>query len=82
MRNIGKYAMLATIAGILTVPVATPSFAHWSRHHYRHHVRVYHGYGAYAYAPRRHYWNAGDRNERDCMRSPASLRYRPCLNWE
>ena len=76
MKSIAKFALLAAVAGVLSVPAATPSYAHWTRHH---HVRVHHGYGAYAYAPRRH-WNAGNRNERNCMLSPGSQRYEPCMN--
>jgi hypothetical protein len=77
MTNIRKFALLAAVAGLLSIPAAGPANAHGYYH--RHHVRVHHGYGAYAYAPRRH-WSASSRNERNCMRSPSSLRYEPCLN--
>jgi hypothetical protein len=79
MTKFCKFALLAAVAGVLSVPAATPSYAHWTHHHYRHHVGVHHGYGAYAYVPRRH-WSANSRNERNCMRSPSSLRYKPCFN--
>jgi hypothetical protein len=81
MRTLTRTALLAAVAGIVSLAAAMPSDAHWSRYHhyYRHHVWVHHGYGSYAYAPRRFY-NAGNQNERDCMRSPASQRYVPCLN--
>jgi hypothetical protein len=95
MRNTIKVALAAT-AGVAALAVATPSEAHWSRHHHRgQHVRIIDGYGsygaygygggyvggygAYAYEPG-YSWSASDRNERNCMRSPASIHYVPCLN--
>jgi len=77
MQSLAKLVMLAGIAGALSLAAATPSDAHAVRHH--HHARTHHGYGAYAYAPRRH-WNAGNRNERNCLLSPSSQRYEPCMN--
>lgn len=78
MKPLVKFALLAAVAGALSVPAAAPSYAHSTRHHH-HHVRVHHGYGAYAYAPRRH-WNSSNRNERNCMLSPGSQRFEPCMN--
>jgi hypothetical protein len=82
MRGITKIALLAAVAGALTVPVAAPASAHWTQwqRHHRHHHFVYRGHGAYAFAPR--HWSASGRNERDCLRSPASLRFKPCMNKE
>lgn len=79
MKTFTRAALLAVIAGVLSM-AATPSDARWGRHHYyRPHVWMHHGYGSYAYAPRR-YWNGSNRNERDCMRSPGSQRFVPCMN--
>ena len=78
MQTFVKAAMIAAASAVLAASAAAPAAAHW-RHHHRHHVWVHHGYGTYAYASRRG-WSASTRNERDCMRSPASLRYRPCMN--
>ena len=77
MKPIVKLVLLAAVAGVLSVPAATPSYAHSIRH--QRHVRVHHGYGAYAYARHRH-WSAGNRNERNCLRSPGSQRFEPCIN--
>jgi hypothetical protein len=79
MKTLAKLALLGAVAGMVAVSTATPSDAHWSRYHHRHHVRVLHGHGAYAYAPRRH-WTASNRNEHRCMLSPASKHYVPCMN--
>lgn len=77
MKPFVKVLLLAAVTGVLSVPAATPSDAHSTRHH--HQVRVHHGHGAYAYARHRR-WNAGDRNARNCMRSPGSQRFEPCMN--
>lgn len=80
MRNCAKCAVVATIAGLLAVSVATPSFARARRHHHgMHHYYVMHrGYAAYGFV--RGGRDFGSRNERDCMRSPSSLRFTPCMN--
>ena len=87
MKNMIKLTLLAAAIGTAAVATATPSDAQWGPYHHRHHVRVYDGYSAYAYAPDgayayapRYSWSAGDRNERDCMRSPGSIHYVPCIN--
>ena len=79
MKTLAKFAFLAAVGGVLAVSAAAPASAHWTRHHHRHHVRVDHGYGSYAYAGRRH-WNAGNELERRCMLSPSSQQYEPCHN--
>jgi len=81
MKTFARIALLAAIAGAFSISAAEPGQAHSSRYYYRHHVTHHHGYGyGYAYAPRRHRESASTRNERNCMRSPGSLRYEPCLN--
>lgn len=80
MKALAKLALVGAVASAAAIATATPSSAHWSRyHHHRHHVSMHHGYGAYAYAPRRH-WSSSNRNERNCMMSPSSKHYVPCLN--
>lgn len=81
MRSIAKIAVLASIVGALTIPVAAPVSAHgahWTRHHHRHHHFVHRGYGAFAFA--RGHRSSSDYYERACMRSPSSLNYLPCMN--
>lgn len=81
MRTFARIALLAAATGVLSISAAVPGQAHSSRYYYRHHVMHHHGHGyGYAYAPRRYRESASTRNERNCMRSPGSLRYEPCLN--
>lgn len=80
MPKLAKYAFLAALAGVLAIPAATPSLAHAKRHHhhYHHHYVMHRSHGAYAYVGRG--GDYGSRNERDCTRSPSSLRFKPCVN--
>jgi hypothetical protein len=81
MKSLAKVALLAAVGGLVAVSATAPASAHYKRHHHRHHVWVHHGYGPYAYAPRRHrVWSGSTINERRCHLSPGSQAYEPCLN--